>query len=95
MIKQLFPIKHVAGYISSLVLSAVALVVLLDMPAASKMAVLLVTAILQAAVQLMLFMHVGESDDKKSVYINIAFALFVGLVTIFGTLFIFVWGWYA
>ncbi|MBU5345775.1 cytochrome aa3 quinol oxidase subunit IV [Paenibacillus lautus] len=95
MIKQLFPIKHVAGYISSLVLSAVALVVLLDMPAASKLAVLLVTAILQAAVQLMLFMHVGESDDKKSVYINIAFALFVGLVTIFGTLFIFVWGWYS
>lgn len=95
MIKQLFPIKHVAGYISSLVLSAVALVVLLDMPAASKLAILLVTAILQAAVQLMLFMHVGESDDKKSVYINIAFALFVGLVTIFGTLFIFVWGWYA
>ncbi|OMC93745.1 cytochrome aa3 quinol oxidase subunit IV, partial [Paenibacillus odorifer] len=27
--------------------------------------------------------------------INIAYALFVGLVTIFGTLFIFVWGWYA
>ncbi|ACX64770.1 cytochrome aa3 quinol oxidase subunit IV [Paenibacillus lautus] len=95
MLKQLFPIKHVAGYISSLVLSAVALVVLLDMPAASKVAVLLVTAILQAAVQLMLFMHVGESEDKKSVYINIAFALFVGLVTIFGTLFIFIWGWYA
>jgi cytochrome aa3-600 menaquinol oxidase subunit 4 len=43
----------------------------------------------------MLFMHVGESEDKKSVYINIAFALFVGLVTIFGTLFIFIWGWYA
>ncbi|MGG3307750.1 MULTISPECIES: cytochrome aa3 quinol oxidase subunit IV [Paenibacillus] len=95
MLKQLFPIKHVAGYLSSLVLSAVALVVLLDMPAASKLAVLLVTAILQATVQLMLFMHVGESDDKKSVYINIAYALFVGLVTIFGTLFIFVWGWYA
>ncbi|GIP02585.1 hypothetical protein J28TS4_09920 [Paenibacillus lautus] len=95
MLKQLFPIKHVAGYLSSLVLSAVALVVLLDMPAASKVAVLLVTAILQAAVQLMLFMHVGESEDKKSVYINIAFALFVGLVTIFGTLFIFIWGWYA
>ena len=48
MIKQLFPIKHVAGYISSLVLSAVALVVLLDMPATSKLAVLLITAILQA-----------------------------------------------
>ncbi|RXZ80063.1 cytochrome aa3 quinol oxidase subunit IV [Paenibacillaceae bacterium] len=95
MMKQLFPIKHVAGYISSLVLSAVALVVLLDMPAPTKMVILLVTATLQAAVQLLLFMHAGESEDKKSVYINIAFALFVGLVTIFGTLFIFVWGWYA
>ncbi|MEK3734922.1 MULTISPECIES: cytochrome aa3 quinol oxidase subunit IV [Paenibacillus] len=95
MLKQLFPIKHVAGYISSLVLSAVALVVLLDMPFASKMAILVVTAVLQASVQLVLFMHAGESEDKKSVYINIAYALFVGLVTIFGTLFIFVWGWYS
>lgn len=95
MLKQLFPIKHVAGYISSLVLSAVALVVLLDMPFASKMAILIVTAVLQASVQLVLFMHAGESEDKKSVYINIAYALFVGLVTIFGTLFIFVWGWYS
>ncbi|EHB64098.1 cytochrome aa3 quinol oxidase subunit IV [Paenibacillus lactis] len=95
MLKQLFPIKHVAGYVSSLVLSAVALVVLLDIPARSKMAILLVTAVLQAAVQLMLFMHVGESEDKKSVYINIAYALFVALVTILGTLFIFVWGWYS
>lgn len=95
MLKQLFPMKHVAGYISSLVLSAVALVVLLDIPSGAKMAILLVTAVLQASVQLVLFMHAGESEDKKSVYINIAYALFVGLVTIFGTLFIFVWGWYA
>jgi len=95
MLKQLFPIKHVAGYISSLILSVVALVVLLDIPAGSKMAILLVTAVLQAAVQLMLFMHVGESDDKKSIYINIIYALFVALVTILGTLFIFVWGWYS
>lgn len=65
MLKQLFPIKHVAGYISSLVLSAVALVVLLDMPFASKMAILVVTAILQASVQLVLFMHAGESEDKN------------------------------
>jgi cytochrome aa3-600 menaquinol oxidase subunit 4 len=41
-------------------------------------------------------MHIGESaDTKKELYINIAYALFVGLVTIFGTLYIFVWGWYA
>lgn len=95
MMKQLFPIKHVVGYVSSLVLSAIALVVLMDLPAAAEMGILAVTAILQASLQLVLFMHIGESGDKKSLYVNIAYALFVGLVTIFGTLFIFVWGWYA
>ncbi|MOA65331.1 Prokaryotic Cytochrome C oxidase subunit IV [compost metagenome] len=54
------------------------------------------TALIQASLQLFLFMHIGESaDTKKELYLNIAYALFVGLVTIFGTLFIFVWGWYA
>ena len=95
MIKQLFPIKHVVGYVSSLVLSALALLVLLDLPQAAEFGILAVTAILQCALQLVLFMHIGESDNKKSLYINIAFAVFVGLVTILGTLFIFVWGWYA
>lgn len=95
MMKQLFPIKHVVGYVSSLVLSALALVVLMDFPQAVKMGILVVTAILQASLQLVLFMHIGESDNRKALYINIAYALFVALVTIFGSLFIFVWGWYA
>lgn len=95
MMKQLFPIKHVVGYVSSLVLSALALVVLMDFPQAVKMGILVVTAILQASLQLVLFMHIGESDNRKSLYINIAYAMFVALVTIFGSLFIFVWGWYA
>ena len=95
MLKQLFPIKHVVGFVSSLVLTALALVVLMDLPSAVKMAILVVTALLQASLQLVLFMHIGESDNKKALWINIAYALFVALVTIFGTLFIFVWGWYA
>ncbi|MBO2942935.1 cytochrome aa3 quinol oxidase subunit IV [Paenibacillus sp. F411] len=95
MLKQLFPIKHVVGYVASLGLTALALVALMDLPEAVKMAILVVTAILQATLQLVLFMHIGESDDKRSLYINIFFAVFVALVTIFGSLFIFVWGWYA
>ncbi|WP_410513645.1 cytochrome aa3 quinol oxidase subunit IV [Paenibacillus sp. BR2-3] len=96
MMKQLFPIRHVMGYIASLVLSAAALAVIyLDLSTAANMAILLVTALIQASLQLFLFMHIGESaDTKKELYINIAYALFVGLVTIFGTMFIFVWGWY-
>ncbi|WP_106767676.1 cytochrome aa3 quinol oxidase subunit IV [Paenibacillus faecalis] len=95
MMKQLFPVKHVVGYVSSLVLTALALVVLMDIPSAAKMGILVVTAVIQSSLQLVLFMHIGETDEKKSLYINIAYALFVALVTILGSLFIFVWGWYA
>ena len=97
MMKQLFPIRHVMGFLASLVLSVAALAVIyLDLSNTANMAILLVTAIIQASLQLFLFMHIGESaDTKKELLINIAYALFVGLVTIFGTLFIFVWGWYA
>ncbi|MDT3427111.1 cytochrome aa3-600 menaquinol oxidase subunit 4 [Paenibacillus forsythiae] len=96
MLKQLFPVRHVIGYIASLVLSAAALAVIYgDFSPAANIAILVVTALIQASLQLFLFMHIGESaDTKKELYINIAYALFVGLVTIFGTLFIFVWGWY-
>ncbi|CAM4515621.1 MULTISPECIES: cytochrome aa3 quinol oxidase subunit IV [Paenibacillus] len=97
MIKQLFPIRHVMGYLASLVLSAAALIVIYgDLSHAANVVVLTVTAIIQASLQLFVFMHIGESaDTKKELYINIAYALFVGLITLFGTLFIFVWGWYA
>lgn len=97
MMKQLFPMKHVMGYIASLVLSAAALIVIYgDLSSTANMVVLLITALIQASLQLFVFMHIGESaDSKKELYINIAYAMFVALVTIFGTLFIFVWGWYA
>ncbi|KAA9004708.1 cytochrome aa3 quinol oxidase subunit IV [Paenibacillus spiritus] len=97
MLKQLFPIRHVLGYIASLVLSAAALVVIYgDLSHTGNVIVLSVTAIIQAALQLFLFMHIGEdANSKKELYVNIAYALFVGLGTIFGTLFIFIWGWYS
>lgn len=95
MMKQLFPIRHVMGYLFSLVLTIVALAVYyFDLPFASGMALLLISALLQASLQLFLFMHIGETKSKSTLYLNIAYALFVGLVTIFGSLFIFVWGWY-
>lgn len=94
MMKQLFPIRHVMGYIFSLILSIVALaVVFYDMPAAVGMGILIVCAIIQASLQLFVFMHVDESKEKKSLYLNIIYALFVGLVTIFGTLFTMIWGY--
>ncbi len=93
MVKQLFPIKHVMGYLLSLVLTFIALsVAYYEVSYATAMGILSVTAIIQASVQLFLFMHVGESSDKQAVYINIIYAIFIVLVFVFGTLFTMIWG---
>ncbi|MDR0268216.1 cytochrome aa3 quinol oxidase subunit IV [Paenibacillus sp.] len=91
---RLFPIRHVMGYIFSLVLSLVALgVIYWDLTFTAAMVILIISAILQASLQLVLFMHIGETESKKSLYLNVAYAAFVGLVTIFGTLFAMIWGY--
>ncbi|MCL6457667.1 MAG: cytochrome aa3 quinol oxidase subunit IV [Gorillibacterium sp.] len=92
---KLFPIRHVMGYLFSLVLSVVALsVVYFELSVAMGLTILLVTAFIQASVQLFVFMHISETASRKTLYLNMAYALFVALVTIFGTLFAMVWGWY-
>lgn len=59
MMKQLFPIRHVMGFLASLVLSVAALAVIyLDLSNSANMAILLITALIQASLQLFLFMHI-------------------------------------
>lgn len=93
--KQLFPMRHVMGYVFSLVLTVVALAVIVwDLSFTAGITILLITAVIQTSVQLFLFMHINE--DKTSAtsnYTNIAYALFVGLVTIFGSMFTMIWGY--
>ena len=92
---KLFPKEHIIGFLSSIALTIAALMVLyLDVSFAVKMTILLVTAGLQASLQLILFMHIGESKEKGTLYTNIISALFVAVVTIFGSLFVLVWDWY-
>ncbi|MFJ5623107.1 cytochrome aa3 quinol oxidase subunit IV [Peribacillus loiseleuriae] len=90
--KELFPIKQVMGFVFSLILTAVALLVyFVDMSFTTGMTILLVTAFVQAGLQLVVFMHAGETEDKAAIYSNVYFGILVALVTIFGTLLIFVW----
>lgn len=92
--KKLFPIQHVMGYVFSLILSAVALsVVFWDMSFGVGMTILLVCAAVQMSVQLFLFMHIGENRSRGALYANLVYALFVGLVTVFGTLLTMIWGY--
>lgn len=93
--KELFPKEHVMGFVGSLVLTLLALTVIMfkGMSSGVAMAILLVTALAQAIVQLVLFMHIGETADKKSLYITIIYSVVVGVVTVFGTLLAMVWGY--
>jgi cytochrome aa3-600 menaquinol oxidase subunit 4 len=90
----LFPKHQVVGFIQSLVLTAIALsVYFLKLPYQTSFLILLVTALLQGGLQLIVFMHVNESEDKNVLYINLGYALFVALITIFGSIWAMVWGY--
>ena len=89
---ELFPLKQVLGFVISLVLTAVALLVYFtDMSFSLGMTILLVTAFVQAGLQVVVFMHAGETSDKKSIYTNIYYGVLIALITIFGTLLAMVW----
>lgn len=92
--KELFPAKQVLGYVFSLLLTVIALsVYFVDMSFEIGITILLVTAFIQAAVQLVVFMHAGESKDKSSIYTTVYFGVFIALVMIFGSLLTLIWGY--
>jgi cytochrome aa3-600 menaquinol oxidase subunit 4 len=89
---QLFPMKQVLGFVFSLLLTTIALAVYyLDMSFAAGMTILLVTAFIQAGLQLVVFMHAGETKDKGAIYTNVFYGLIIALVTVFGTILAMVW----
>ncbi|MBM7600974.1 cytochrome aa3-600 menaquinol oxidase subunit 4 [Virgibacillus halotolerans] len=89
---ELFPRKQVMSFVFSLILTGVALTVyFLDMSFAIGMTILLITAFVQASVQLAVFMHAGETKDKGSIYLNIYYAFAIAIVTVLGTLLIMIW----
>lgn len=90
--KELFPAKQVMGFVFSLILTVVALFVYYtDMSFEVGMTILLVTAFIQAFLQLVVFMHAGESKDGKAIYTNIIYAVTIALASVFGTLLILLW----
>ncbi|MDF9839647.1 cytochrome aa3-600 menaquinol oxidase subunit 4 [Paenibacillus sp. PastF-1] len=95
MMRELFPRKQIMGLVFSLTLTAAALTVyFFDLSFAVGSTILLITAFLQAIIQLSVFMHVGEGEDKKAVYTGLYYGAFVALVTVFGTLLTLIWGYY-
>ncbi|WML48797.1 cytochrome aa3 quinol oxidase subunit IV [Neobacillus sp. PS3-34] len=89
-----FPLSHVLGFLLSLVLTFAAVGVALktDLPVKTIVWIIGSLAIVQAALQLYMFMHMNEGEDKKSNTVNILFAFFIAIVTVAGSIWVMSFG---
>ncbi|KAA0546227.1 cytochrome aa3 quinol oxidase subunit IV [Bacillus sp. BGMRC 2118] len=85
-----FPISHVFGFILSLVLTfvAAAVVIKMNLSATITMWIIGSLAIIQAGLQLFMFMHVSEGEDKKTQIINLVYGVFCAIVIVVGTIWV-------
>ncbi|MFT8323293.1 MAG: cytochrome aa3 quinol oxidase subunit IV [Bacillus sp. (in: firmicutes)] len=84
-----FPTGHIAGFIVSLLLTfaAVGAVKFTDLPFYTVMYIIGALAVIQAALQLFMFMHLTEGEGKVQV-INIVYAFFCAIVVAAGTIWV-------
>jgi cytochrome aa3-600 menaquinol oxidase subunit 4 len=87
---ETFPWKHIIGFVLSLVLTFAALWVVLSSGLATKLiiSIIVILALLQAGLQLFLFMHLTESDSGKIQTINMAYAFFIAVVVVVGSIWV-------
>lgn len=93
MIKKLFPLEHTIGFMASIVLTLLTASTLYSgMNYSFIITILVVAAFMQAALQVLLFMHVRENEDRNSLYVTILYGVFIALVIVFGSIWIMVYG---
>jgi cytochrome aa3-600 menaquinol oxidase subunit 4 len=90
-----FPWKLLIGFILSIVLTLVALWVALGTGLSTKMILIVIFgfAFLQAALQLLMFMHVTENSTKSNLTVrvqlsNVLFGFFVAIVIVIGSVWV-------
>ena len=85
-----FPISHVLGFVMSLVLTFATLGIALktSLPFHTILWIIGTLAVIQAALQLYMFMHMNEGEDGKSVVINVLYGFFIAAVTIAGSIWV-------
>lgn len=85
-----FPFAHVFGFLLSLVLTVVAAGVALKTSLSFQVVMWIIggLAIVQAGLQLFMFMHVSEGEDKKTQIINIVYGIIVALIIVLGTIWV-------
>jgi cytochrome aa3-600 menaquinol oxidase subunit IV len=85
-----FPLSHVFGFALSLILTFAAAWVALktNLSFTVIMWIIGTLAVIQAGLQLFMFMHVNEGEDNKTQIINIAYGVFCALVIVLGSIWV-------
>ena len=80
-------VKHTVGFIASIVLTLLAVFVTLytNMTFHAKLTIIFGFAFIQAAVQLLMFMHLTEGKDGRLQSAKVIFAIIITLITVIGT----------
>ncbi|MGJ3204656.1 cytochrome aa3 quinol oxidase subunit IV [Geobacillus thermoleovorans] len=88
--RESFPWKHIIGFLLSLVLTFAALWVALSsgLPLKAVIVIIVLFAIIQASLQLFLFMHVNESDRGKVQTFNMVYSFFIAVVVVAGSIWV-------
>lgn len=89
-----YPIGHVIGFAMSIALTFAAMWIALytELSFQTIMWVIGGLAIVQAAMQLFMFMHVNEGEDRKAQIINIAYGVFCAVVIVAGSIWVMSFG---
>ena len=80
-------VKHTIGFIASIVLTLLAVFVTLytTLTFHAKVTIIFGFAFIQAALQLLMFMHLTEGKDGQVQSFKVIFAIIITLVTVIGT----------
>jgi cytochrome aa3-600 menaquinol oxidase subunit 4 len=89
-----FPIAHLIGFIGSLVLTfaAAGIALYTELSFQTIMWIIGSLAIVQAAIQLFMFMHVNEGEDKRWQVLNIVSGALITVVIVVGSIWVMSFG---
>ncbi|WP_226084927.1 cytochrome aa3 quinol oxidase subunit IV [Mesobacillus sp. S13] len=84
------PISHVIGFFTSLILTFGAAWIALQSSLSMKAVMWIIgtLAVFQAGIQLYMFMHINEGDDKITNNINILYSAFIAVVIVAGSIWV-------
>ncbi|WP_252314930.1 cytochrome aa3 quinol oxidase subunit IV [Sinobaca sp. H24] len=91
-----FPIKHVIGYISSIVLTGAAAWIALgtELPMGWIVTGIMTLAIIQAGIQLFMFMHITETDSGGIQLGNMIYAFGIAGIIVLGSIWVMSFGYH-